>query len=139
LLKLISAVCVVALLCLVAAPANSRDVTSTIEGVVYGLDEKPVPLARVIVQESGNGEHPHAALADQEGRFSFPRFLPGAYDLRASYLGIWSPWEKNVRLQTGKVTKVTLRIPASPSKDVPTQPAPAPAPSQPASPSSSKP
>ena len=122
--KFISAVCVVALLCLVTAPANPRDVTSTIEGVVYGLDDKPVPSARVIVQESGNGEHPHAALTDVEGRFSFQRFLPGAYDLRASYLGIWSPWEKNVRLQTGKSTKVTLRIPASPSKDKPAQPPP---------------
>jgi len=90
--KFISAVCVVALLCLVATPANPRDVTSTIEGVVFGLDDKPVPSARVIVQESGNGEHPHAALTDVEGRFSFQRFLPGAYDLRASYLGIWSPW-----------------------------------------------
>ena len=81
--KFISAVCVAAFLCLVAAPAIPRDVTSTIEGVVYGLDDKPVASARVIVQESGNGEHPHAALADQEGRFSFQRFLPGAYDLRA--------------------------------------------------------
>jgi hypothetical protein len=130
--KFTSAVCVATLVCLLAAPAMPRDVTGTIEGMVYGLDDKPVPSARVLVQESGNGEHPHAALTDQEGRFAFQRFLPGAYDLRASYLGIWSPWEKNVRLQTGKTTKVTLRIPASPSKDVPVQPPPAsPNPSKP--------
>jgi len=109
---------------LLAAPAISRDLTGNIEGIVVGLDDKKVASARVIVQESGNGEHPHATLTDAEGHFSFPHFQPGAYDLRASFLGVWSPWEKNVRLQTGKTAKVTLRIPASPGKDLPIQPEP---------------
>lgn len=118
-------VCLVALILIVAAPAISRDTTGTIEGVVVGLDDKPIPGSRVIIQESGNGEHPHATLADANGKFSFSRFLPGIYDLRAWCLGVWSPWEKNVRLQAGKTASVTLHIPATPSKDLPEQQPPA--------------
>jgi hypothetical protein len=122
-LRCLVAVCLFALTLALAAPAISRDTTGTIEGLVVGLDQKPVPSSRVSIQESGNGEHPHVTLTDAGGKFSFPRFLPGAYDLRAYYLGIWSPWEKNVRLQAGKTTTVTLKLPASPSKDAPVKPA----------------
>ncbi len=116
-MKCFGAVCLAALILVMAAPAISRDTTGTIEGVVVGLDQKPVPGSRVIVQESGNGDHPHAALTGPDGKFSFPRFLPGAYDLRAHFLGVWSPWERNIHLQSGKTANVTLRLPASPSKD----------------------
>jgi Carboxypeptidase regulatory-like domain len=112
-------VCLFALTLALAAPAISRDTTGTIDGLVVGLDQKPVAASRVSIQESGNGEHPHVTLTDSSGKFSFQRFSPGAYDLRAYYLGIWSPWEKNVRLQAGKTTTVTLKLPASPSKDAP--------------------
>ena len=111
----------VALVLIMAPPTISRDTTGTVEGVVVGLDQKPIQGSRVTIQESGNGEHPHATLTDVNGKFAFQRFLPGAYDLRAYFLGVWSPWEKNVRLQAGRSASVTLRIPASPSKDLPVQ------------------
>jgi len=115
----IRVLCLLIAALLAAAPAIPRDVTGTLEGTVVGLDDKPVASARVIIQESGNGDHPHAALTTVNGRFSFQRLLPGPYDVRAAYLGVWSPWERNARVQTGKTANVTLRIPASPSKDLP--------------------
>jgi hypothetical protein len=121
-LKCLGAVCLAALILMLAAPAVSRDTTGNIEGLVVGLDQKPIANSRVTIQESGNGEHPHVTLTDETGKFVFERFLPGAYDLRAYYLGIWTPWERNVRLQAGKTTSVTLHLPASPSKDAPSKP-----------------
>ncbi len=121
-MKCLASVCLAVVILALAAPAISHDTTGTIEGVVVGLDQKPVPNSRVSIQESGNGEHPHVTLTDANGKFSFERFNPGAYDLRAYYLGVWSPWEKNVHLQSGKTATVTLRLPASPSKDAPVPP-----------------
>ncbi|GAC1700911.1 MAG: hypothetical protein NVS9B4_03230 [Candidatus Acidiferrum sp.] len=93
-----------------AVPQRSRTQGSaTLSGLVLGPNDKPVPHASVSYQSS-SGSSPHAVHTDAHGRFAI-RKLPGDnYDVRASYNGVFSEWEKNVMLRPGGSQSITLHL-----------------------------
>ena len=83
--------------------------SGVLSGVVLGPDDKPVPHASVSYQSSG-GMAPHAVHADSQGRFTISKLRTDNYDLRASGRGVFSEWEKNVAVRSGRTKSVTLRL-----------------------------
>jgi hypothetical protein len=102
---------VVVLVALVAAQdlAAQRKGAGVLSGVVLGPDDKPVPHASVTYQSSG-GTGPHAVHADSQGHFTITKLRTDNYDLRASGKGVFSEWEKNVTVRSGRTKSVTLRL-----------------------------
>jgi hypothetical protein len=90
-----------------AAPQHRG--SSTLSGVVLGPDDKPVAHASVSYQSS-NGSAPHAVYTDSQGHFTISKLKADNYDLRASGKGVFSEWEKNVNLRSGKTKELTLRL-----------------------------
>ncbi len=80
-----------------------------ITGVVLGPDDKPVSHASVTYQSSA-GIAPHAVRADARGHFTITKLHSDNYDLRASGRGVFSEWEKNVTVRSGKTKSVILRL-----------------------------
>jgi hypothetical protein len=91
-----------------AAPQR-RGGTATLNGVVLGPDDRPVPHAAVTYQSSG-GNAPHAVHADSQGRFTIAKLGADNYDMRASGKGVFSEWEKNITVHSGQTKSVTLRL-----------------------------
>ena len=83
--------------------------SGVLNGVVLGPDDKPVPHASVTYQSSA-GVAPHAVRADSQGHFTITQLRSDNYDLRASGRGVFSEWEKNVSVRSGKTKAVTLRL-----------------------------
>jgi Carboxypeptidase regulatory-like domain len=83
--------------------------SGVLTGVVLGPDDTPVPHASVTYQSSA-GIAPHAVRADSQGRFTITKLRSDNYDLRASGKGVFSEWEKNVAVRSGKTKSVTLRL-----------------------------
>jgi hypothetical protein len=83
--------------------------SGTLSGVVIGPDDKPVAHA-VITYQSAGGNAPHAVHADAKGRFTIARLRSDSYELRASGKGVFSEWNKNVLVRSGKTKDVTLRL-----------------------------
>jgi protocatechuate 3,4-dioxygenase beta subunit len=102
------------LLATLAASACSRahSALGNLAGNVIDSHGHPVANAVVIIQTS-DGEHPHAAHTDSDGNFSFERYSPGQYDLRASIYGIFTDWSRRVVIHAGRTTHVTLHLPAA--------------------------
>ena len=48
--------------------------------------------------------------ADAKGRFTIARLRSDSYELRASGKGVFSEWNKNVLVRSGKTKDVTLRL-----------------------------
>jgi hypothetical protein len=80
-----------------------------LSGVVLGPDDKPVPHASVTYQSSA-GIAPHAVHTDAQGRFTITKLHSDIYDLRASGKGVYSEWEKNVAVRSGRTKSITLRL-----------------------------
>ena len=97
------------LLTLGSAQGMPQQRTSTLEGLVLGPDNKPVPNASVTYQ-SGGGNAPHVVRTDEGGRFSVQKLRADIYDVRASAQGDYSDWKKNVNLRPGQITTLTLRL-----------------------------
>lgn len=76
---------------------------------MIGPNDKPVPHARVAYQNS-SGHSPHAIRADARGRFRITKLQADNYDVRASSRGVFSEWEKNVTVRSGRDTSLTLRL-----------------------------
>ena len=93
----------------VALAAPQRGGRGSLTGVVLGPDDKPVAHASVGYQSSA-GLAPHAVLTDAHGRFFISKLKSDNYDLRASHKGIFSEWEKNITVRSGRTTEVTLRL-----------------------------
>jgi hypothetical protein len=93
--------------------------TSTLEGLVLGLDNKPVGNASVTYQ-SGGGNAPHVVHTDAKGQFSVGKLRADIYDVRASAQGDYSDWKKNVNLRPGQITTLTLRL--THAKEAPSAP-----------------
>lgn len=91
------------------AAAPQRKGTGILTGVVLGPDDRPVPHAAVTYQSSA-GNAPHAVHADSQGRFTITKLKSDNYDLRASGRGVFSEWEKNVSVRSGRTQSVTLRL-----------------------------
>ena len=107
---------VLALLTITATAASAQYVvkkrsgpTGVISGVVLGPDDKPAPRAAITYQSS-SGSSPHAVHADSQGRFTITKLHTDNYDLRASANGIFSEWEKNFPVQSGKRQEITLHL-----------------------------
>jgi Carboxypeptidase regulatory-like domain len=83
--------------------------TGMITGVVLGPDDKPAPHAAISYQSS-SGSMPHAVHADAHGRFTILKLQTDNYDVRASANGIFSVWEKNLPVQNGHTSELTLRL-----------------------------
>jgi hypothetical protein len=91
--------------------ANRRPLKGScvFEGVVLGPDDKPVSHASVTYQSS-SGDNPHALRADAHGHFRVTGLVADNYDVRATYQGIFSEWEKNVTVRKGTPTNLTLHL-----------------------------
>ncbi len=106
---LISMSMVLLALACVGSLAAQRKGNGVLSGLVLGPDDKPVPHAGVTYQSSG-GTAPHAVHADSQGRFTITKLRSDNYDLRASAKGVFSEWEKNVTVHSGRTKSVTLRL-----------------------------
>ena len=83
--------------------------TGMITGVVLGPADKPAPHAAISYQSS-SGSMPHAVHADAHGRFTITKLGSDNYDVRASANGIFSEWQKNLPVQNGRTSELTLRL-----------------------------
>jgi len=83
--------------------------TGMITGVVLGPDDKPAPHAAISYQSS-SGSMPHAVHADAHGRFTITKLGSDNYDVRASANGVFSEWQKNLPVQNGRTSELTLRL-----------------------------
>ncbi|MFY9530404.1 MAG: carboxypeptidase-like regulatory domain-containing protein [Candidatus Acidiferrales bacterium] len=94
-----------------SAPQRSSSTSlGTLAGTVVGPSGRPVPDARVTMQDAA-GVHPHAVETNAQGRFFFPLLKPGLYDARAYFNGVWSEWAHNVPVRRGKQAEVKLQLP----------------------------
>jgi Carboxypeptidase regulatory-like domain len=93
----------------VLAGQHGKKGPSTLAGVVLGPDDKPVGNASVTYQSSG-GNAPHAVRADARGHFAINGLRADNYDIRATYKGVFSEWEKNVTLHHAETKNITLRL-----------------------------
>ncbi len=98
-----------ALLTASAAATPQYTGLGTIGGQVLGPDGKAVNGARVTLQSS-DGRHPVTTETNAQGRFWFPSLPAGLYDVRAYFKGRLSEWRRNVWVDTGRQTNVTLRL-----------------------------
>jgi hypothetical protein len=103
---------------MVAHTTMAQTGAGVLSGVVLGPNDKPVPHATVTYQ-SGGGTAPHVVHTDSKGHFSIAKLKMDNYDLRASAKGIFSEWEKNVMVRSGKTKFITLRLIYA--KEMPTQ------------------
>jgi hypothetical protein len=83
--------------------------SATVTGVVVGPTGKPVPNA-IVTYQSGGGDTPHVVHTDAHGHFTIAKLRRDNYDLRASWHGLFSTWQKNVMVRTGQQKSVTLRL-----------------------------
>jgi hypothetical protein len=89
--------------------ASPQTGSGVLSGVVIGPDDKPVANA-VITYQSGGGNAPHVVHADARGRFTISKLHNDSYDLRAAAHGVFSEWERNITVRSGKVKTVTLHL-----------------------------
>ena len=81
----------------------------TVGGQVLDTKSKPVPDARVILQDSEGG-HLQTTQTNTQGHFWFPSLPEGQYSVRASDPGRISEWQQNVWVSPGRQTDVTLHL-----------------------------
>jgi hypothetical protein len=91
--------------------AAQRKGSSTLSGVVLGPDDRPVAHASVSYQSS-SGSEPHVVRTDAHGQFSISKLRADNYDLRASGKGVFSTWEKNVTLRSGRASPSSKSLPS---------------------------
>jgi len=89
--------------------AAQRKSGGVLSGLVLGPDDKPVAHASVTYQSSA-GMAPHVVHTDSEGHFTITKLHSDIYDLRASGKGVFSEWEKNVAVRSGRTKSITLRL-----------------------------
>jgi hypothetical protein len=106
-----------------AGAAQQPSGQGTIGGQVLGTDGKAVFGARVTLQPS-DGRRATTTETNGEGHFWFPSLARGLYDVRAYSHGRWSDWRRNVWVERGKQSNVTLRL--RPKKPVASNSPPAP-------------
>ena len=94
---------------LAANPAHAQKHTAVLNGVVLAPNGKPAANA-VVTYQSGGGDTPHVVRTDAHGRFTIVKLRRDNYDLRASWRGMYSTWEKNIMVHSGQQKDVTLRL-----------------------------
>jgi hypothetical protein len=91
------------------APANASSRTGTVAGIVVDRNGRPASGAHVMIERS-DGSAPVATRTNSSGRFQFKFVLSGSYDIRASRGATATVWRHNLRVRTGKETKIELRL-----------------------------
>ena len=81
----------------------------TVGGQVLDTKSKPVPDARLTLQDSEGG-HLQTTQTNTQGHFWFPSLPEGQYSVRASDPGRISEWQQNVWVSPGRQTEVTLHL-----------------------------
>ena len=104
-----SALALMAMSVISIAGSGAQNRKAVLAGLVLGPDGKPVANA-VVTYQSGGGDTPHAVHTDAHGRFSIPKLRRDNYDLRASWHGMYSTWQKNVMIRTGEQKSLTLQL-----------------------------
>ncbi len=97
---------------LMALPLGAQTVKktgATITGTVLGADGKPVPGASVTC-ETSSGLKPRAVHTDAKGRYFITGLKQESYDLRASFNGAYSDWERNIPLRKQQTKELTLQL-----------------------------
>jgi Carboxypeptidase regulatory-like domain len=92
-----------------AGAAQHTSGSGTIGGKVLGTNGKAVDGARVTLQPS-DGRRAQTTETNEDGHFWFPSLARGLYDVRAFAGGKWSDWRRNVWVERGKQSNVTLRL-----------------------------
>ena len=100
------------LLALMAIPAAPREAVGNIAGRMVDSRGNPVRDGVVVIQTS-DGQHPHAAHTDANGHFEFDRYSTGQYDLRGSLYGVFTEWSRRILIRANKTTEITLHLPAA--------------------------
>src|ERR1700693_2843213 len=90
------------------APAEATG-HGTVGGQGLGTDGQGVGRARG-TREASDGRLPKTTETNRQGHFWFPSLATGLYDVRAYSKGRVSDWRKNVWVDRGKQTSVTLRL-----------------------------
>jgi carboxypeptidase family protein len=98
-----------AVLTAMAAPVPQTGGLGTVGGKVLGPDGQTVAGARVTLQPSDGGP-PETTVTNTQGQFWFPMLAKGLYDLRAYSKGRVSDWRKNVWVEPGHQTTITLSL-----------------------------
>ena len=96
----------------IAVASHAREAVGNLSGTMVDSHGNPVADGVVLIQTS-DGQHPHAAHTDANGHFAFERYSAGQYDLRGSIYGVFTDWKRRVLIRAGKTTEVTLRLPAA--------------------------
>jgi len=86
-----------------------RKTGATIAGTVLGADGKPVPGASVTC-ETSSGMKPRAVHTDAKGRFFITGLKQDSYDVRASFNGAYSDWERNIPLRKEQTKEMNLQL-----------------------------
>lgn len=94
---------------LTATGAAQTNGNGTVGGQVLGTDGKAVGGARVTLQPSDGGA-PKISETNSQGRFWFPSLTTGLYDVRAYSKGRESDWHRNIWVERGKQSNVTLHL-----------------------------
>jgi carboxypeptidase family protein len=81
----------------------------SVGGQILATDGRAVEGARVTLQGS-DGRHPQTTETNIQGRFWFSTLPAGLYDIRAYSENRASEWRKNVLIEVGHQTTVTLRL-----------------------------
>jgi hypothetical protein len=90
--------------------AQTRKKTgATITGTVLDADGKTVAKASVTC-ETSSGLKPRAVHTDAKGKFFITGLKQESYDLRASWNGAYSDWERNIPLRKGQTKDLTLQL-----------------------------
>jgi hypothetical protein len=87
----------------------AKPLPTVLSGIVLNGKGEPVAGARIFWQ-GADGSTPHVLRADADGRFRTRPLRAGLYEVRAEAGGMWSEWEHNVVLRTGKPVELTLRL-----------------------------
>jgi hypothetical protein len=112
-LAAISAAILISAFATAQLPAQTSHTAAAIEGVVTGLDAKPVAGARVFLQPS-DGRVPRVAQTDSLGHYRFRNLRQDFYDIRAQLNGRSSDWTRNVNLRSGAQATVNLKLKPAP-------------------------
>ena len=91
------------------APAGTGSLTGT---VLDSLGGKPVPYATVVLLPVGGEKAVTGVGADDNGRFSISRLLPGTYRLRVSYVG-YGTRTRPVTATAGATDLGTIQLPTA--------------------------
>ena len=90
--------------------AQTRKKTgATITGTVLDADGKTVAKASVTC-ETSSGLKPRAVHTDAKGKFFITGLKQESYDLRASWNGAYSDWERNIPIRKDQTKDLTLQL-----------------------------